>query len=87
MKKSIIYLTVFVITALVSCGEDEQEISSSAVPQPVMSAFQTKYPNVTPEKWIKEKEKGKMVYEAKFTRNDKKVEADFDENGNFVEEE
>lgn len=87
MKKSIIYLTVFAITALVSCGEDEQEIPSSAVPQPVMSAFQAKYPNETLEKWTKEKEKGKIVYEAKFTKNDKKIEADFDESGNFIEEE
>jgi hypothetical protein len=87
MKKLITYLTVFAITGLVSCGEDEHEISASAVPQPVMSAFQAKYPNVTPEKWIREKEKGKMVYEAKFTSNNKKMEADFDENGSLVEEE
>lgn len=86
MKKIIIYLAVFAITAFVSC-ENEQEISASEVPQPVMSAFQSKYPNITAKKWIKENEKGKSVYEAKFKNNNKDVEAEFDENGNFIEEE
>ena len=86
MKKTMIYLTVFAAIVLLSC-ENEQEISASEVPHPVMTAFQAKYPNITPGKWVKEKEKGKMVYEAKFMRNDKKMEADFDENGNFIEEE
>ncbi len=86
MKKIIIYLTVFAITVLVSCGEDEQEISSSEVPQPVMNAFQSKYPNITADKWVKESEKGKTVYEAKFKNNNKDVEAEFDEKGNFIEE-
>ena len=86
MKKAIIYLTVFAITVLLSC-ENEQEISASEVPQPVMNAFQAKYPSITPAKWIKENEKGKTVYEAKFKNNNKDIEADFDEKGNFIEEE
>ena len=86
MKKTIIYLAVFVMTALFSC-ENEQEISASQVPQPVMNSFQTKYPNVTVDKWIQEKEKGKTIYEAKFKNNNKDVEAEFDENGAFIEEE
>jgi hypothetical protein len=52
-----------------------------------MNAFQLKYPNVTPDKWVKETEKGKTVYEAKFKNNNKEVEAEFDENGTFTEEE
>jgi Putative beta-lactamase-inhibitor-like, PepSY-like len=86
MKKIIIYLAVFAITAFVSC-ENEQEISASEVPEPVMNAFQSKYPNITAKKWIKENEKSKSVYEAKFKNNNKDVEAEFDENGNFIEEE
>ena len=86
MKKIIICLTVIAMTVLVSCGENEQEISASQVPQPVMNAFQAKYPNITPEKWVKENEKGKTVYEARFKNNNKEVEAEFDQNGNFIEE-
>jgi hypothetical protein len=85
MKKLMVYLTVFTMTASVSC-ENEQEISASSVPEPVINAFKAKYPDVTPEKWVKEKEKGKIVYEAKFTKDNKKEEAEFDENGNLVEE-
>src|SRR4051794_8740010 len=85
MKKRIIYSAVFVMTALFSC-ENEHEIAASQVPQPVMSSFHAKYPNITPEKWVKETEKGKTVYEAKFKNNNKDVEAEFDENGNFIEE-
>ncbi len=85
MKKTIIYLTVFAITVLAAC-ENEQEIAASEVPQPVMSAFQSKYPNITADKWVKENEKGKTVYEAKFKNNNKEVEAEFDQNGNFIEE-
>ena len=86
MKKIIAYLIVFAITGFVSC-ENEQEVSASEVPQPVMTSFQSKYPNITADKWVKENEKGKTVYEAKFKNNNKEVEAEFDENGNFIEEE
>ena len=86
MKKTITCVSVFAIAGLLSC-ENEQEISASQVPQSVMSAFQTKYPNITADKWEKESEKGKTVYEAKFKNNGKDVEAEFDENGNFIEEE
>ena len=74
------------MTALVSCGENEQEIPSSAVPQSVMSAFQAKYPNETLEVWSKGKEKGKTVYKATFRKEDQKFKADFDESGNFIED-
>jgi uncharacterized membrane protein YkoI len=86
MKKRTIYLIVFAITGFLSC-ENEQQISASEVPQPVMSAFQAKYPNITADKWVKENEKDKTVYEAKFKSNNKDVEAEFDANGNFIEEE
>ena len=52
-----------------------------------MSAFQSKYPDISPEKWEKENEKGKVIYEATFRNENKEVEAGFDENGNFIEEE
>ena len=68
MKKIITYLAFFAIAGFISC-ENEQEISASEVPQPVMSAFQSKYPNITADKWVKESEKGKTVYEAKFKNN------------------
>ena len=85
MKKILLCTIISAITFLSSC-ENEKEISASQVPQPVMNTFQSKYPNITPEKWVKETEKGKTVYEAKFKNNNKEAEAEFDENGNFIEE-
>ena len=86
MKTLTICLFIYASILFLSC-ENEEEISASEVPQPVMNAFQSKYPNITPGKWVKENEKGKTVYEAKFKNNDKEVEAEFDESGNFLEEE
>ena len=86
MKKSIPYTAIAIMVILLSC-ENEEEISASEVPQPVMSAFQSKYPDISPEKWEKENEKGKVIYEATFRNENKEVEAGFDENGNFIEEE
>jgi hypothetical protein len=86
MKKILTCIIVSAITFFSSC-ENEQEISATQVSQPGMNAFQLKYPNVTPDKWVKETKKGKTVYEAKFKNNNKEVEAEFDEKGNFVEEE
>ena len=86
MKKTIACIAFISITFFISC-ENEQEISASEVPQPVRSSFQSKYPNITPEKWVKEKEDNKTVYEAKFNANNKETEAEFDESGNFIEEE
>jgi hypothetical protein len=82
-------LTCAIVSAIIlplSC-ESDHEISASQVPRPVMSAFQSKYPNITADKWVKENEKDKTIYEAKFKNNNKDVEAEFDENGNFIEEE
>jgi len=86
MKKLITCLFVFAIAVFISC-ENEQEISASEVPHSVMNAFQSKYANITPEKWVKETEKGQTIYEAKFKNNNKEVEAEFDENGSFIKEE
>jgi uncharacterized membrane protein YkoI len=86
MKKMLTCTITSAIILQLSC-ENEHEISTSQVPQPVMTSFQSKYPNISADKWVKETEKGKTVYEAKFKNNNKEVEAEFDENGNFVEEE
>ena len=86
MKKAIAYIAFTSVTFLISC-ENEEEVPASEVPQAVMSAFQSKYPNITGEKWVKENEDNKIVYEAKFKANNKETEAEFDESGNFIEEE
>jgi hypothetical protein len=93
MKKTISYLFAVLFVFVIQSCENEQDISASEVPQPVMSAFKAKYPGVTATGWEKIKEDNKTIYEAEFKRNNKfernaiDVEVQFDENGNFIKEE
>ena len=86
MKKLTSSVIVFSIAGLVAC-ENEEELSASEVPHAVVNAFQLKYPGIAAEKWVKEHENDKAVYEVEFINNGKEVEAEFDEGGNFIEEE
>ena len=86
MKKSFFTAACFSICLfLVSCSDGH--ISQDKVPASVVTGFTTKYPGATDVKWKTEKHDGKMVYEAEFKMNDKKTEAEFDENGAFLLEE
>jgi hypothetical protein len=82
MKK--LLFTSISLVLLVSCGGTR--IAAADVPSAVMTAFNTKYPNAANVEWEKEKEKGKIMYEAEFQFNGKKTEAEFSEDGKFVEE-
>ena len=85
MKKISLFLllSMFILS---SCG-DQKKINASDVPQPAVSAFATKYPGATNVQWVTEKKKDSTIYEAQFKMNDKKIEAEFDAAGNFLEEE
>ncbi len=61
-------------------------ISESEVPAAVMNSFNTKYPGATDVKWERETEDSRIVYEAEFKMSDNKMEAFWDEAGNFVRE-
>ena len=72
---------IFILSA---CGEPR--ISASEVPQPVMAAFNSRYAGVGDAEWHTEKQDGKLIYEARFKKEDKKVEAEFDAAGTFIKE-
>ncbi len=76
---------LLVIFLVQSCSEEE--IPQSQVPQPVIAAFQKKYPGATDMEWEKEKENGKIIYEVEMKINGKEIEAEFDEDGTFLKEE
>ena len=96
MKKVILLLAVsFSLTVLPSCGssekekdkdKDKKELSTADVPEPVRSAFSTKYSTATDIKWEDAHEGDKQTYKAKFKMGDKKIKAEFDAGGNFVKE-
>ena len=82
MKK---YLWVVLITFLAACSENK--IAEDKVPGAVVAAFKAKYPANTDTHWVTEKKDGKLIYEARFKSAGKEVEAEFSEDGTFLEEE
>ncbi|HEY8687988.1 MAG TPA: PepSY-like domain-containing protein [Chitinophagaceae bacterium] len=84
MKKSILFSFLFAIMVATSCSDNK--ISEDKVPGAVVSAFKTKYPAATDTKWITEKKSDKTIYEAQFKSGGKDIEAEFNDDGIFVQE-
>lgn len=84
MKRSILFGFIFTIMMAVSCSDNK--ISEDKVPGAVVSTFKAKYPAVTDTKWITEKKGDKTLYEAQFKSGGKEIEAEFNEDGSFVQE-
>lgn len=84
MKKFIFYSAFLSFIILSSCNDNK--VAASKVPQPILTTFNTKYPGATDIEWITEKKDNKTIYEAAFNLNGKKIEAEFEANGNFIQE-
>jgi hypothetical protein len=84
MKKTLILSGMML--SLLSCSQ-EFDINSEDVPQAVLTAFQQKYPSVTGTEWEVEKHDGRLVFEAEFKADGKRIEAVFKPDGIFIEEE
>jgi len=83
--KKLTFLVLFVALSFYSC-ESEKHIDAAQVPQVVKDAFAKKYPQASDVEWIQEG-KSKIVYEAEFKFDGKKITAEFSEAGEFLEEE
>jgi hypothetical protein len=79
-------ILLFSLVFLAGC-KSEFDIQVTDVPQSVISAFQQKYPSVQATGWEVEKSDGRLIYEAEFTMDGKKKEAEFRSDGTFVKEE
>ena len=53
------------------------------IPKPVMESLNTKFPHAKIEKWTKETENGKVIYDLEFKQNGRKAEADIAEDGSI----
>ena len=80
-----IQASLIVAVMFTSCSGDKK-ISASDVPPAAVTAFTAKYPGATDVNWITESKNGKTLYEAQFKMNNEKTEAEFDSEGNFVQE-
>ena len=79
-KAPLQFLVLFAALLLVGC---EKHITPNQVPAPVQKAFAVKYPGATDVEWEQEDSK----IEAEFTFNGKSIEAEFNPDGTFLEEE
>jgi hypothetical protein len=84
MKKSILFGVIFTIITAISCSDNK--ISEDKVPGAVVSTFKAKYPAATDTKWITEKKDNKTIYEAQFKSGGKEIDAEFNEDGSFIQE-
>lgn len=65
---------------------NNDEISESAVPAAVKSAFSAKYANATDVEWENAKEDDQPTYKAKFKKDGKEMKAEFGSDGRFLKE-
>ena len=86
MKKLFVLLGIIVINVTLPCCKGDNKKDAPAVPEAVITAFNAKYQGVNDVKWKEEDNSGKTMYDGEFKMNDKKMEARFDDAGNFVDE-
>ena len=84
MKKSFLLIAIVASCVLISCKDKKVPVES--VPDKVKTAFSTKYPAATVDKWESEVKDGKTIYGADFKMDGKSKEAEFDGDGNFLKE-
>ena len=85
---AVLVAAVFVLPAAVSRAGDEPK-DLDKIPKAVMDALKAKFPKAKINKWSKETEKGKVVYDIEFKQDGRKAEADITEDGtiqNFEKE-
>ena len=71
--------------SLLSCGDSKEKIAPGDVP-PIVSSFSNAYPGAGDVQWEKEEDDGKIIYEARFLYDGKKMDAEFDEAGAMIED-
>lgn len=80
-----IWLTATLLAALVSTLPRslaaDQPKDLDKIPPRVLDALNAKFPRAAIEKWTKEREHGKTIYDIEFTAGGRKAEADIAENG------
>jgi hypothetical protein len=71
---------------LLSCGDSKEKVAPGDVPPAIVSSFSNAYPGAGEVQWEKEEEDGKIIYEAQFLYDGKKMDAEFDETGTMIDE-
>jgi hypothetical protein len=74
------FASVF-ISAIALAADQPKDLDT--IPRRVLDALSAKFPNATIEKWTKERERGKTIYDLEFTAAGRKAEADIAEDGSI----
>jgi uncharacterized membrane protein YkoI len=82
MRYSVGYLGGFALFMFIlPAGVRAQEKDLDKIPKAVMESLKAKFPKAKIDKWTKETEGGKVVYDIEFKQDGRKFEADIFENG------
>ena len=71
-------------TTAVLSSSDGKHIPASAVPAPVIAAFNAQFPTATNVQWEKEREHGQTTYQADFRLNGKRWRAEYTADGSLI---
>jgi uncharacterized membrane protein YkoI len=73
---------VVVLTAVVARGDEAKDVDK--IPKAVMDTLKAKFPKAKIDKWTKETENGKVMYDIEFKQDGRKAEADIAEDGTLL---
>ena len=79
-------MAVLLFTTSCADSDKAEDIAPGDVPPAVVTSLSNKYPGAAEVKWEKDNHDGKIVYEADFLYDGKKMDAEFDETGTPVDE-
>jgi len=72
-------ILAFVVAGIARAADEPKDLDK--IPKPVMDSLKAKFPKAKIEKWTKEKENGKVIYDIEFKQEGRKAEADIAEDG------
>ena len=80
-KRILLLATVLIYMAIAG----DERISMSEVPEVVLSAFRTDYPQVQEVGYSRESDQGRTIYEMAFVRNNRVMEVSYHANGQRID--
>src|SRR5262245_23958173 len=78
----VLVAVVFASRAVPRAGAEPKDLDK--IPKAVMEALKSKFPKIKIDKWSKETEDGKVVYDIEGKENGRKCEADIAEDGTII---
>lgn len=78
-----VLLAVFLLTGAAPIGQDKKDTPADKIPTKVMDALKARFPKARIDKWTREREADREVYDIEFKQDGKKFEADIFADGTF----